>query len=87
MSDLALAQFLAVLTAFGFASGDTCARFALRTSTPITATLIVSCITLAMYGPFALDPFFPEHVSAFRARSFSWWRAFPRRAWPEPFFT
>ncbi len=54
MSDLALAQFLAVLTAFGFASGDTSARFALRTSTPITATLTVSCVTLVMYGPFAL---------------------------------
>lgn len=56
MSDLAFAQFLAVLTAFGFASGDTSARFALRTSTPITATLTVSCITLAMFGPFALTP-------------------------------
>jgi len=54
VSAIALAQIFALLTAFGFAAGDTAVLFALRTSTPITGILTLSAITLLIYGPIAL---------------------------------
>ena len=54
MSPLFMAQILSLLTALGFAAGDTAVHRALRTSTPVTGILTLSVITLVIYGPIAL---------------------------------
>lgn len=48
------AQLLAILTAFGYASSSTAARFGMRTSNPITAILTLVWITLLLYSPAAI---------------------------------
>ncbi|MFQ5692819.1 MAG: EamA family transporter, partial [Nitrospinota bacterium] len=53
MSALWMAQIFSLLTALGFATGDSAARFAIRTSTPVTVILTLSLTTLVMYGPAA----------------------------------
>jgi drug/metabolite transporter (DMT)-like permease len=54
MSPLLTAQLLAILTAFGYASSSTAARFGMRTSNPITAILTLVWITLLLYSPAAI---------------------------------
>ncbi len=54
MDPLLVANIFALLTAFGFAAGDTAVHSALRTSTPITGILTLSGVTLMIYGPIAL---------------------------------
>lgn len=54
MSPLLTAQVLAILTAFGYASSSTAARFGMRTSNPITAILTLVWVTLLLYGPAAI---------------------------------
>lgn len=60
MSSLLLAQFFALFTAFAFAAGDTTMRFALRTSTPISGTLVQSLLMLALYLPIAIITSTPD---------------------------
>jgi transporter family protein len=54
VSPIAIAQILSLLTALGFAAGDTAVHRALRTSTPVTGIFTLSLITLIIYGPIAL---------------------------------
>lgn len=46
-------EILALTAAATWALGDTSARVALRTSTPITGTLILATVSLLLFGPFA----------------------------------
>ena len=57
MSELFLAQIFALLTAFGFASSDVAARYGLRTSTPVSAILMMAVMTLILYAPTAAAAF------------------------------
>ena len=63
MSSLLLAQLFALFTAFAFAAGDTTKRFALRTSTPISGTLVQALLTLALYLPISIITSTPELFS------------------------
>ncbi len=57
MSELFLAQIFALLTALGFASSDVAARYGLRTSTPVSAILMMTVMTLLLYAPAAAAGF------------------------------
>lgn len=48
-----MAQLLAILTAFGFASSTAAVRYGMRTSSPLTAILTLALTTLALFGPAA----------------------------------
>lgn len=64
MSPLLTAQVLAILTAFGYASSSTAARFGMRTSNPITAILTLVWVTLLLYGPAAIHTLRTSSVDA-----------------------
>lgn len=57
MDPLIAAQIFAILTALGFAAGDTAIRLALRTSTPMTGTLTLALVTLLIFAPIAVATF------------------------------
>jgi DME family drug/metabolite transporter len=54
MDSLVTAQVFAVLSALAFTTGSLTSRYGLRTSTPLTSTLILGLVTLGIYGPIAL---------------------------------
>jgi drug/metabolite transporter (DMT)-like permease len=54
MNSLFTAQIFAVLSALAFSTGSLFSRYGLRTSTPLTSTLILGLVTLGIYGPIAL---------------------------------
>jgi DME family drug/metabolite transporter len=54
MESLLTAQVFAVLSALAFSTGSLTSRYGLRTSTPLTSTLILGLVTLGIYGPIAL---------------------------------
>ena len=64
MSELFLAQIFALLTALGFASSDVAARYGLRTSTPVSAILMMAVMTLLLYAPAAAATFRWEALNA-----------------------
>ena len=64
MSELFLAQIFALLTALGFASSDVAARYGLRTSTPVSAILMMTVMTLLLYAPAAAATFRWEALNA-----------------------
>jgi len=64
MSELFLAQIFALLTALGFASSDVAARYGLRTSTPVSAILMMAVLTLLLYAPAAAATFRWEALNA-----------------------
>ena len=51
------AQSFAILAALTWAIGDSSARVALRTSTPVTGTLTLALVSLAVWGPVAWATF------------------------------
>ena len=54
MDSLVTAQIFAVLSVLAFSAGSLTSRYGLRTSTPLTSTLILGLVTLGIYGPIAL---------------------------------
>ena len=48
-----MAQLLAILTAFGFASSTAAVRYGMRTSSPLTAILTLALTSIALFGPAA----------------------------------
>ena len=56
-------EILALAAASSWALGDTSARVALRTSTPLTGTLALAVVALLLYGPFAYRHLSSELIS------------------------
>ena len=53
MDSTLIAEVFALLAALAFSMGGLMSRYGLRTSTPLTNTLILGVVTLGIYGPIA----------------------------------
>lgn len=54
MNPILAAQIISILAALMFSVGNVTLRYGLRTSTPITSTLALAVVTLAIFAPIAL---------------------------------